>query len=279
MSAHKHDFRKSSYVRVWATENASSDGALMERIKNDESAEAGIQDGIPIFENDGDSNERYLPFRSVRDFFAQVDACIEETFLIFSPVSAAQYEAVAKFRERRARKFRIDLWDEGELWVRAGTSTAHESLHGCTMGLEYDWESTGSATFYKAGGGSAGEGDSSRKPGSERPSPTGWPTLVIEAGYPQSMRKLRQKARWWFEASNFDVKIVLPSSFGLAKLFWGEVDSRPTSESYSGRYYSSSSPTTSYANPSPYKGANYYRQPLSRYRPRSDVNPRLLPGD
>ncbi|KAK3944463.1 hypothetical protein QBC46DRAFT_374384 [Diplogelasinospora grovesii] len=169
-----------------------------------------------------ESNERYLPFRSIRDFFAQVNACTEETFLIFSGVSAAQYEATVKSRDRRGLKFKIDLWDGGELWVTAGISAAHGTLHGffddeiyrqvCGMGLYTDWKRTASTNYL--GNSSGGQGDSSRKPRSQRPSPTAWPTLVLEAGYSQSMRKLRLKARWWFRASNHEVKIVI-----LTKLF------------------------------------------------------------
>ncbi|RYP37368.1 hypothetical protein DL768_010882 [Monosporascus sp. mg162] len=40
-----------------------------------------------------------------------------------------------------------------------------------------------------------------------------WPTLVIEAGYSQSLAGLHADMRWWFSTSNHDVKIVI-----LAKL-------------------------------------------------------------
>ncbi|CAI4219750.1 unnamed protein product [Parascedosporium putredinis] len=42
-----------------------------------------------------------------------------------------------------------------------------------------------------------------------RPLGTDFPTLVIEAGYSQSWASLRAKGRWWFEASDYAVKIVL----------------------------------------------------------------------
>ncbi|KAM7183797.1 hypothetical protein V8F33_013376 [Rhypophila sp. PSN 637] len=38
---------------------------------------------------------------------------------------------------------------------------------------------------------------------------TSTPTLVIEAGFSQTMDELRNDMRWWFNASNHDVKIVL----------------------------------------------------------------------
>ncbi|KAF8341764.1 hypothetical protein F5887DRAFT_919099 [Amanita rubescens] len=37
--------------------------------------------------------------------------------------------------------------------------------------------------------------------------------VVIEAGYTKSWDSLRQKARWWFAASHFDVKIVILAKF------------------------------------------------------------------
>jgi hypothetical protein len=42
-----------------------------------------------------------------------------------------------------------------------------------------------------------------------RPNEHQYPTLVIEAGWSQTLQKLREKARWWFDKSNIDVKIVL----------------------------------------------------------------------
>lgn len=73
------------------------------------------------------------------------------------------------------------------------------------------------ATDFSKGGssgseGSSGEGDSAGGPIPERDGQA-FPTLVIEAGYSQSLPSLRQKAHWWFDISNHDVKIVI-----LAKL-------------------------------------------------------------
>ena len=176
--------------------------------------------------DDDDDNEQYLPFRGVEDFFAQVDACAKETFLIFSPVSAAEYETIFKSRELQGRKFRMDLWDGKKLRITAHVSGPHERLHRYLdediqnrvlfMGLKKEWTAMGSQKFKPGGSGNDGEGgeaDSSRKPESQRPSATAWPTLVIEGGYSQSIESLRVKADWWLKEFNFEVKIVL-----LAKL-------------------------------------------------------------
>jgi hypothetical protein len=95
----------------------------------------------------------------------------------------------------------------------------HEFLHGnldlyldrdaVSMGLENEFVTVGATTFMDrdANGNitSAGEGDSSRKPGEIRDNEDAYPTLVIEVGWSQTWQKLQEKARWWFDKSNGDV--------------------------------------------------------------------------
>jgi hypothetical protein len=102
-------------------------------------------------------------------------------------------------------------------------TTEHEGLHrslddyffteAVLMGLGPEFYSVGSSTFKNkdANGNviSEGEGDSSRKPSSMRTDKHQYPTLVIEAGWTQTLEKLRQKAEWWFTKSRGDVKIAL----------------------------------------------------------------------
>jgi hypothetical protein len=101
-------------------------------------------------------------------------------------------------------------------------SSPHEHLHGllddkiylqvATMGLNDDFMPTHATKFQDKNAGSvisAGEGDSARKPLSGRPLGSDFPTLVIEAGVSQTLQSLRQKARWWFNVSKGDVKVVL----------------------------------------------------------------------
>jgi hypothetical protein len=84
------------------------------------------------------------------------------------------------------------------------------------MGLSRSWLSIG-ATTYRAGpghpGGDGGEGDSAGGPMPERLGRGQWPTLVIEAGHSQPLTQLRADIRWWFAASNHDVKIVILAKF------------------------------------------------------------------
>lgn len=86
------------------------------------------------------------------------------------------------------------------------------------MGLNYSWKQTAATEYFNGGSsgseGGSGEGDSSGRPLPERSSPGAFPTIMIEAGYSQSLQYLRQKAKWWFDISNHDIKSII-----LAKLY------------------------------------------------------------
>lgn len=80
---------------------------------------------------------------------------------------------------------------------------------------ERGWKAIGSTTFRPRGhlGGDGGEGDSSGGPRPVRSPKGSWPTLVIEAGDSESLSALRDDMKWWFLASDHDVKIVLLTKF------------------------------------------------------------------
>ncbi|KOS40132.1 hypothetical protein ACN38_g9013 [Penicillium nordicum] len=77
------------------------------------------------------------------------------------------------------------------------------------MGLDeqYCW---GGATRYKSLLRDK-EADQVFSPSSRWPSSTNlqWPTMVVETGVAESLPRLRQNARWWFGASNREVRIVV----------------------------------------------------------------------
>jgi hypothetical protein len=84
-------------------------------------------------------------------------------------------------------------------------------LHVVTRGLNESWVGYRPTTFTDQNSGSSGEADASGGPfvagvGELQD----WPTLVIEAGYSQTLnRRLRDQVAWWFRASAHQVKIVL----------------------------------------------------------------------
>ncbi|RFU75473.1 dead deah box dna helicase [Trichoderma arundinaceum] len=114
-------------------------------------------------------------------------------------------------------------------------SGPHEQLHSWLynrgiydairdMGLGRGWRDLTASAFSKGGpyyssggGGGSGEGDSSGAPMPDRDYPGSFPTIVIEGGYSRSLAQLRQKARFWFDISNHDIKIVILAKLILAQ--------------------------------------------------------------
>jgi hypothetical protein len=89
-----------------------------------------------------------------------------------------------------------------------------ELLHKFSqMGLHRSYKSIAAsrckADWGRITGGDEGEGDSAMGPVPDRMGPREWPTLVIEAGYAESLAGLRHDMEWWFNTSNHQVKVVL----------------------------------------------------------------------
>jgi hypothetical protein len=64
----------------------------------------------------------------------------------------------------------------------------------------------------------------------QRESGGAWPTLVIEAGHSETLGELRNDMRWWFSASDHQVKIVLLAKFNNNQIIlekWVEVYQPP----------------------------------------------------
>lgn len=100
------------------------------------------------------------------------------------------------------------------------------------MGLRNSWRTSAAATFRTQGNRGSGEGDSSGGPKPQRQYGNQWPTLIIEAGYSQTLQGLRRVMRWWFSASDHAVKIVLLIKMDIARQEiilekWQEVQALP----------------------------------------------------
>ncbi|EHK23623.1 uncharacterized protein TRIVIDRAFT_147366 [Trichoderma virens Gv29-8] len=98
------------------------------------------------------------------------------------------------------------------------------------MGLERRWNCKGHTTFYNARrssvSGGAKQADASGGPREGHPAPT-FPTLVVEAGYSQTLADMRGKARAWFKDSDHNVKIavlakIIPAQRTLLVERWEE---------------------------------------------------------
>lgn len=142
-------------------------------------------------------------------------------------VSFRDFDAIQRAYKMRGMKFRFRRYYYNDRILIIGIPThLHVQLHTALfsqltakitrMGLHRSYKNIGSAT-YKANwgntGGDEGEADSALGPRPDRTGPREWPTLVIEAGYDESLTGLRHDMEWWFNTSNHQVKIVLLAKF------------------------------------------------------------------
>uniref|UniRef100_A0A8H7KBE6 Uncharacterized protein n=1 Tax=Bionectria ochroleuca TaxID=29856 RepID=A0A8H7KBE6_BIOOC len=134
-------------------------------------------------------------------------------------VSTEDFAKIEQARGERS-KFRLKNFSPAQrLLIIVIPTFRHERSHRkliklienqiTAMGLEDDWGEYGETTLRAEHGGGASEGDSGGGPSERDDNIHPWPTLVIEAGYSQSLNALRRQMRWWFSASQHQVKIVL----------------------------------------------------------------------
>ena len=137
-------------------------------------------------------------------------------------------EDIEREREKRGKTMRFHYRADQNLLKITVPSRQHETICGdffidtaqklFQMGLtKRNFRSVGSTTYHGTGSGDnggSGEGDSAFVPQARFHNGKSWPTFVLEAGDSQSLEGLRNDMRWWFAASQHEVKIVL-----LAKLY------------------------------------------------------------
>ncbi|KAK0717053.1 hypothetical protein B0T26DRAFT_708277, partial [Lasiosphaeria miniovina] len=130
-------------------------------------------------------------------------------------------------QKKRYRKFRFRRYNaNSQILIITILTDLHEALHLelymqyrdqlVRNGTEQSWKNIGSATFRAEQGhpgGDSGEGDSTGGPRPERIGAGNWPTLVIEPGHSETLPELHKDMRWWFQASNHEVKIVILVKF------------------------------------------------------------------
>ncbi|KAE8143071.1 hypothetical protein BDV38DRAFT_293515 [Aspergillus pseudotamarii] len=86
----------------------------------------------------------------------------------------------------------------------------HETLWA--MGIPRTEMSWGGRTTYQPTVGKGKQGDQIFTPGDRQPAHgqiRDWPTLVLETGLSESLRKLQENAKWWFNNSNGRVRFVI----------------------------------------------------------------------
>lgn len=141
----------------------------------------------------------------------------DDDTLVVGHVSPSAFRALETERDRRGQHCRLFYRPETECIVITVPTLSHSEMHiilfleirdtMVAMGTHDDWRPIGNTT-HNAANGSSGQGDSAGSPFSGR-SGNDWPTLVIEAGFSQTLPSLHAKMRWWFAVSSHGVHVVI----------------------------------------------------------------------
>ena len=158
------------------------------------------------------------------DSFEKSKASETSPYLIFRLVTKDDLLKIERAREsgKIDRGVRMTHYVDWDILILKVPTVEHEAAHrnfgnglvieAAGMGLRWEFFDVGATKFQVRR--ASKEGDSAFKPLSLRTPKTDWPTIVIEAGWSESLRKLRLDAGFWLEDSGGDVKIVLLFSIG-----------------------------------------------------------------
>jgi len=145
---------------------------------------------------------------------------LEGDALVVKDVTPEIFKKIERDRDAAHRGFRFHYSPQVKTLIITVPNQTHERLHSqipefmrttiVAMGLGSNFKWSHGKTSY-ATNGSSGEGDSDGYPYPIRGGGNDWPSIVIEAGFSQSLNSLRSRMRWWFDASSHQVKIVLLS--------------------------------------------------------------------
>jgi len=168
----------------------------------------------------------FKTIENMQEVISSYDEELEEAspYLIFRPVTTKDLRKIEREREKGEidEGVRLTHYVDWDILIVKVPTTKHEAAHrrfstrftfrAGLMGLIDELWDVGAATFKTRR--MSKEGDSTFKPLSMRPRETDWPTIVIESGWSESLKRLRRDARIWLEESRGDVKIVLLISIG-----------------------------------------------------------------
>ncbi|KAK0619819.1 hypothetical protein B0T14DRAFT_519949 [Immersiella caudata] len=184
-------------------------------------------------------------FTKTQDLFDAIYHTRGDSLTVTSIMYLTNFTKIERAREKQGRKFRFRDYDSNsQILIITITTDLHEELHKRLydeligqirdMGLKNGWRNIGSAkrlTQQGHSGRSGKEGDSTGGPDPQRAAKGAWPTLVIEAGFSQSLGSLRLAIQRWFSLSNHEVKVVLLAKFNgttiLLEKWEEEIQVRP----------------------------------------------------
>jgi hypothetical protein len=150
----------------------------------------------------------------------------DQQYLTFTDVSIDDLAKIDRARNSIGKGIRMTHYTDINLLIVKLPSAEHEAAHlnigrdliekVVLMGMRAkELDGVGASRF--PGRRSSKEGDSAWRPHSSRPNETDWPTIVIESGVSESLRRLRFDASWWLTESGGDVKIVIIISIQRAQ--------------------------------------------------------------
>jgi len=161
---------------------------------------------------------------AINSYEEKLEASEASPYMIFRLVTTDDLLKIERPRENGKidRGVRLTHYVDWDILIVKVPTAGHEGAHGnfrdeiviraAGMGLRWDLWSVGATKFQVRR--ASKEGDSAYKPLSMRPREADWPTIVIEAGWSESLSKLQLDAGFWLEDSGGDVKIVLLISIG-----------------------------------------------------------------
>ena len=174
---------------------------------------------------DGLDQSRTIHYKSLQAFNAAIQLLktninngrARNQYLIVRDINK---ETMKHIDDRGYKGVRYEWHGDLETLIVKVPTKAHETAAGefgseiitaaSAMGLpRIQRRIVGAATFQAAAGTPRKEGDWSMMPRNLRTKPGDFPTIVVEVGFSETLRKLRSDARLWFSMSNNDVQIVI----------------------------------------------------------------------
>lgn len=182
----------------------------------------------PSMASTDDPEAPSIKFNGVQNFLLAIRNTSGDALRV-KEVSTADFARIFATRSE-SDKYRLFFFEDHRLLIVTLPSGPHERAQAemqfhitsetRNMGLRKELHCEAHKTFTPASGhppGGSGEGDSTFT----LRSPTGvfaaWPSVVLEVGFSHSIAMLRMKGRWWLEASDYAVQVVI-----LVKFFQSE---------------------------------------------------------
>src|SRR5256714_969832 len=175
-------------------------------------ASEGLE-GVPVWTFTTIKNMQEI----VSSYEKKLEASEASPYLIFRVVTTDDLLKIERARENGKIDVRMTHYVDWDILILKVPTAKHEAVHGnfgkelsimaAGMGLKREFFYLGATKFQVRR--ASKEGDSAFKPRSIRLHEADWPTIVIEAGWSESLRKLRLDAGFWLEDSGGEVKIVL----------------------------------------------------------------------